>query len=545
MKRVLISLLIFIIVCVTVTGLMIYEKRSNSDTQNPNRGDTYEDSINNPAKVELTGFYDENSIEIDEINYESGDITGEYIQISGLKDKQVETKINERLKNEILDYANGLLANEKIHDISISQAVEANFGNVLSAYSYVGYYTGKISEFGVEEYNSYNAYINLKLTDGNDIEFKDIFMNDTDVVAIVSKEIYENLAWENKFSNEGAIDDYETYWKQPVTEINETSLRNRVAKFKEKNENGDLDFMLRAEGVTVWLDENNVVSIDFEDYVDDVAIYTRFLTDDSIYENNDLGKVGIFNFSSLFDENIYQEFGQVSDNLFVDIGVCNYTEDSLKTDILLGVENQIKEEAKSHFDSEFAKANSEKDKKVFYNEQYTISADRIIQVVNSKQRYEMSSEFFDDIFINVLAKSYRHSRDGGGAYGETIYINTEDISGDVIEDHEYDDQRCFSAKTGKELKEIKDFFIDGYDYDSIFRDVFLKQFFLRKEGKLLSDEELQSEYEKTEIKFDYYNYEFEVYNERLGYNTSEYDENYRWTEYSINLNELNPDYLTV
>lgn len=129
--------------------------------------------------------YDSNSLKI--VNYydidgnvSQEDKTGNikyrihFIQIDGLKNKTVQNKINERLKQKAYALA--------FNDSFVYSNVTANFSNLLS----VMIYTGKEVDT-----------VNVDLSTGNDIAFEDIFISSTTINSYLANALYKALAWNN------------------------------------------------------------------------------------------------------------------------------------------------------------------------------------------------------------------------------------------------------------------------------------------------------------------------------------------------------------
>jgi hypothetical protein len=126
-------------------------------------------------------------------------------------------------------------------------------------------------------------------------------------------------------------------------------------EYKENKDN--LEFTISTQGVQVYNLGNELLNnvydpsesinyilqldIDFIDYMNEVAIYKRYLTKESIYENDEIGAKGLLVFSYNnpykldYKKRLY--YGKLTDNIFVDEYIYGsndlYNEEILKNHI--------------------------------------------------------------------------------------------------------------------------------------------------------------------------------------------------------------------
>ena len=166
MKKLIIFVIVFAMVAIGITaGLIITKNDVNNDemeTENKQEIAETAELINEPKEktINLYGTYEQNNLKTEEIEYyvESEDKNIKILQIKGLKNKSVENKINNSLKEKAIEAIN---SNIELY---------ANFSNVISS-----------------------AYGNYRLTDGEKIELEDLFTKDTDLRSIVRMALYRDL----------------------------------------------------------------------------------------------------------------------------------------------------------------------------------------------------------------------------------------------------------------------------------------------------------------------------------------------------------------
>lgn len=352
-KKFIIKYVVFIIIIVLITVGAIFFS-INKMTEDIQKTETETMDITKPtskdSKYAIDSYaetYNENSLNI---KYYAGNDQPventyggeEYAQIEGLLDKDIQNNINKRLKETAKKLKEG---NRR----TFSQ-VTANFSNILSVNIYN------------EDYK--RETINIDLSTGNDIELKDVFVSSAPLNSLIMEGVYRSLAWDKLFENyeknEGSID----MNKVDTSQYEDIALKV-VNNFKAKE--NDVQFYITTEGVTIYGitdqnmflsdDENPSISVDFLGHREDVAIYKRFLSNKSIYENDSIGAKDII----VFTNNIYDDkylysliYGQ-EDNIFIEESLIFYEESAVKDKTtfesikkyLINVANEDKQRIKS------------------------------------------------------------------------------------------------------------------------------------------------------------------------------------------------------
>lgn len=540
--RVLMGMFIFLVACVSVTTILILNERSSQpENENPI-----------PA-VTLSGTYNENAIAMQEVTVlpdEENSLELHYYQISGLKDKTVENNINNQIQAMALRMSQ-YFSSEEYQNCKQYQTIFANFANVLCFEIYTTAETHTLSEFGYPYSESKVEFHAFNLVDGSEVKFQDLFMDDTDITAMLSSEIYENLMWDSKYMNMPEQGDYATYWDSLTEKIDENQL---VAKMKELSDairDGTLSFYFTPQYICI--SENTIyLSLDMEKYVSDIAIYTRFLTEDSIYEDDTLGIKGLFNFSMRAvsdDLLLWNCYGPQTDHIFIDGKVINWLGEEIDNTISEQIYQNIISFAEEDKEKEITFANNNPTKKIYTGFAYTLTSygtdNRLITVDRNYERFVMDADYYDNTFLDILARSYRNdTRDGG--INDIIYIYYDENT--PVEETRNSTTYYYSKKNGKEIKEVSDCFIDGYNYESLFRDVFLRNMLNEKRAQenlpAITDEELETQYQNTKFILNGAGYGIYVLNPELGYIGDE-SISYYYSQYEILFDQLNEDYLDI
>ena len=262
----------------------------------------------------------------------------QYVQINGLKNKEIQNKINEKIKKEIYK--------EKNNNTYIS--VEANFSNVLSIAIY-SESKGKMKTIG----------LNIDLTTGEDIPFEKVFVSSAPINSYLAEGLYANLAWAyyEKFGNSLETLDM----KDVDTSEFEDKFLQVVANYKKAKENGSIQYTLKENKVTVYglidekiIDKDYPIGIEIKllNKKEEVAIYKRYLTNESIFDNTNIGEKNLIVFTqSAGGSEAYTytklNYGKISDNIFMEEYIQNYEDMEIPKAIVSYIKKQSQDKKKS------------------------------------------------------------------------------------------------------------------------------------------------------------------------------------------------------
>lgn len=214
--------------------------------------------------------------------------------ISGLKNKEIENKINQKLSR--LDATSSQPGSKKCY-------VNFNVSNILS-----------ISCNG--------STLNLNLVTGEELKIEEVFNKDSDIYEILVKSIYQSLCSWDGCSGE-SDPDYE--W--------DSKVENNAIENLQSIKNHNYYLGLFGNNLSLFYgepDDFNYTDIYFYDFLDDITIYDRYL-DTSIYENevkdycNPNACLDKFNYETGYfniDDN-YSEKKFLTDRTFISLHLDN------------------------------------------------------------------------------------------------------------------------------------------------------------------------------------------------------------------------------
>lgn len=382
----------------------------------------------------------------------------EFIQIDGLKDKQVQTKINNLLKEKSYSF-------EK--DKRVGTSVTASFSNVLSVI---------VSCYDDRGYTQNEIYLNIDLSTGNEIPFEEIFVSSAPIKSILAEGMYKTLAWETKGKNtneENWEDDYDIS-KADISDFEDKSL---ILAKKYEKEKGKIKYSLYFDKIIVYDllngitdKEDRTITIDFVDHLEDIAIYKRFLTEDSLFENSDIGLKNIivceypkvYGIQDVINE-IPLNIGFISDNVYMEdffecyISDTNNNTKNKITKYLQDFSNDTKKRISNNSDNglifqRIMYLNQSRDNSYYYVELIEVKATSSIEYFNDsafKDYIKLKLEPRADAGINIFSdeefakKRYPNLKVTIPREGNYLYFN---LDGDYIGDTEEEAIRKTQSK---------------------------------------------------------------------------------------------------
>lgn len=542
MKKIFIRVLIFAIISVLATSGLIKLKNGEVDKENSSNiisGDKIENQgvvtkplLEEERSLDLYGTYDENDITIEETS-EKIDAIGKEIKIpyiQGLKDKRVEDKVNLDIKNKI---------SKRIEEISEDGGREvsyhsrydysntyANFSNVLSFYGDISY---KVNDESKSEVITFN----YELVTGERLNFEDLFKKDTDVYSIVRRVFYRRVSKDvevglGETSNTVYYDAESNEWKYKAWEWTENGEDNEVEKeyvpfLTEYDINKMIKSFMNKEEKTFYFTPTKLILVSNEnsweyyyylkDIADEVVIYNKYLTEESLYETSDIGRKNIWT-CAVDINNEYIDYGFAEDNLYYEVSWKSYynmsqssypfknSVNKLKAELLESSNDKIEEYRK------IAKENPDKfyvlyislpiDYRDYGEYDYLISA-RINEYLTS------ADITYKKAIMDEILDSYRYHNLG-------FYSSALELAGftwnrtDGNTEIQYEnftqkiDEKIYDARNLKELTSIGEVFKDGIDYMNIINNNLKSR--LRKKGYVLSDADLDKVIEGSKYTLD-------------------------------------------
>lgn len=320
MKKIIFGLIAFGIVCFAATGVLIYKHNEeilakDNNQENKSNGNKEEQE----KTLDLNGTYNENDIIISENAEIFNSVEIQIPQISGLKNKAIETKVNNSIREKIYSSL------KEYSDIEyMSFYTNANFSNVLSI----------ICTCGLKD-DWKEIYLNYELINGEELKLDDLLSKNTDIYTVVRKAFYRAAAGSavrNEDIEEPKYDPTTNTWyiyryewntstessekKKVEFVIDEDEVAQNIANFINSSRK---DFFFSSQGV--YLKTYNYF-VNFTDIADNIVIYDKYLTDESLYERDDIGLKNLFTCAFSCSNVVkYQDYKMLGDNLFYDVAI--------------------------------------------------------------------------------------------------------------------------------------------------------------------------------------------------------------------------------
>ncbi len=289
-------LLVFTLLAVGTTYVLI--QRTNGERLFTPKIDKENEEVIPEAGIDLNGFYDQNHLvftEITEVLEENREVT--YPQIDGLKNAEVEAAVNAAIAakaEELKQYfvAKGTELNY------MTYSVYANFSNVLS----IGLFAGDT------EYDYINGYVNINLNDGSALRVEDLFGVQADLLSMVRSGFYEALTTSNLMDE---------YWESAQSP-DENELYEVVTGYMagEKQE-----FFFTPTEIYFCYGQDYSAHVDMAEYAEDITVYHKFLSEESLFERDDIGYKNIFTCVHIPEGFHVREFGFAGENVWYDFGL--------------------------------------------------------------------------------------------------------------------------------------------------------------------------------------------------------------------------------
>ncbi len=325
-KKLFIFLIVFIIVAVGVTFALITIKNNsnNSNIITPKDDDVIVPTTRKEVDytyglTTLAEKYTTNNIEIEELSYTEGagikeetswgtfyeyPLKVKYFEIHGLKNKNVENKINALIK----DTAFSIIPKETAEFKSVSCDISANFNNILSL-SISGSAKNKSKDNSyLYDYlpGSSSALLNINLNDGSLINIEDVFVDNLDITNLIAK-----YAYESSYASNLIRFDPET---GKILPLDVEKIESEAYDFMTEIRNSGYDFIISPFSVSIRSTSGTYANIPLEKAYKEFAFFKRFLSQESLFTNEYNNAKEIY---LGFDEYSTDNFMEPLDNLFI------------------------------------------------------------------------------------------------------------------------------------------------------------------------------------------------------------------------------------
>lgn len=245
--------------------------------------------------IDLYGTYDQNDLLITEITQDYNDTEVKIPQLDGLKNAGIQNEINKDI------YSRAMALVKKYPAINYANYYTyASFANVISISFHVGFDEPPYAE---------NIYFNYNLVDGSVLMLEDLFRKDTDLLNIVRSAVYREMSVYGEYN-------YET----GLHSLSEEKLYRAVKNYMSSS---DKRFAFSPSRIYFY-PQNSFAEIKMADYANEITIYSKFLTDESIFTGEYSGFKNAFTCSDTqYDMFDVIEYGYLEDNLWYDFTVTD------------------------------------------------------------------------------------------------------------------------------------------------------------------------------------------------------------------------------
>ena len=284
----------------------IIEEVSNTDIGQESNDEIKEKDV---PGIDLKGTYNQNDLVIEEAAVTKENVEIRYFQISGLKNKTIENKINKEIEHIALNWYKEEIKNLKeVINVYVSMWNAANFANTIS---FDLTYVAKINDDADGFYQGTKG-LNYDLNTGEKISVDKVFTSDAPIENILRRSAYysfvsgrieDNLAGDLIVSDYGEIED-------EIVEIINTYKKGQIT-----------EFYYTPQMIYLMYTKDKMLTIQMKDFPEYIAIYNRFLSEESLYESNDIGIKDIYTLANRYSDIYYYNNYQKADNYFIDISI--------------------------------------------------------------------------------------------------------------------------------------------------------------------------------------------------------------------------------
>ena len=427
-KKLVVLLSSFIVIAVMITTTLIMTNKAGSFTDVSSGEEKNKSNHERVIGTKKNQKYNQNDLKIiyQDTNYEG--LEYKTLRINGLKNKEIENKINKELE-EIEDEIRKKLvsASGEQENAYLSSNVNANYSNILS----VTFYGSKSDSNYVPQINI-EKFLNYDLTTGNKIKLEDLFLPGTDIDLYAQNDIYKQKLYDS-FSKKNIFFNPD-YWQSGelqyvLDEVDEIDFIKQYNKYK----NSKKDFYLTTTGIGIsYSKDGNYgdVYIKYMDCLDNLVVYTKFLTKESIFERDDIGLKDLYVCSSVVDQNDQSVYliKDLATNLRIDARINVWTSEGYnELEFFKNTLAKLKAELIEKKEEYIKIANENKDKYYFvgivydinryypktllssYGEEKDIEEDKFI-VYEQEKTYSVSMQDFSNWFEDKLIQNYTGNR---------------------------------------------------------------------------------------------------------------------------------------
>ncbi len=329
-----VSVLCSIFIIITIIAIIYKNIEVNNEIAQENS--KIEKQENDTTGIDLKGTYNQNNLTINEKKVTKDKVEIKYCQINGLNDNVIQNNINKELETIALNcYKEEIKNLDEVINVSVNMNNLANFSNVLS---FEVSYVAKKDDDGEGFYQGLKG-LNYDLTTGNKITIDKMFTKEAPVEDILRKSAYYSLIQRNvedNLSGNLVVSDY-------------GNVEDEIELFISNYKKGKLtEFEFSPSKINVFLENNDIVTIDMSSCSSYIAIYSRYLESGTdIYEKDDVGLKNLYTLSTREKSQYSYMNYQKGSNYFIDVNLIDYDtsdnsfSESLKKQKIAEIEKQI------------------------------------------------------------------------------------------------------------------------------------------------------------------------------------------------------------
>lgn len=461
-------LLVFTLLAVGFTYVCI--RRSLGEPLLPHKEEVVE--IVPEAGIDMNGTYDQNDLILLEVEETEGDARLTYLQIDGLKNAEVEGAVNAALLAE----ADALKAHFSENGAAINYMtyqVYGNFSNVLS----VGLFAGDVN------YQYESRYLSFDLNDGSLLQLEDLFGAQADLTGIVRAAFYEAVT-------RGTLTDY--YWEE-LQSPDEQEVYEVVKYYLA----GERSFFFTPTEIYFIYDTYNS-HISMLSYAEDITVYHKYISEESLFERDDIGFENIFTCAEIPEGYDRRVFGYLEENLWYDIGVSqpyfgSHVDEAMQQQVLGFVDGkyaECMEEVEAL--RKLAQENPHQMYILFVNPYFNIyssseyvdgfwenTPSKAVSYMEYYKLYTMPKSLYDSKYHDRLVAEYRNSPH------YVVLSGMENAIDNDVSETKHEIEELYRYDTG-ELLSVESLFVDGYDYEKAIHDYVIDHL-VRYDGYLRDD----------------------------------------------------------
>ena len=421
-KAKIIFVTVFTVICLIVTAILVlYQSIDIEEKEEVTEEVVKQSNEKDVPGIDLNGTYNENDLNIIEKSVTQEQVEIRYFEISGLKNKNIENKINKEIEISALNcYKDKIKDLREVINVYVSMSQLANFANTIS---FELSYVAKVDDDGDGFYQGIKG-LNYDLNTGEELTLDEMFTSDTPIENILRKSIYNNLVSckiENNLAGDLTITDYGDI-EDEIAEIINLYKREKITNFS-----------YTPRYINMFYKEDQVINLDMKDFAEYIAIYNRYLSEESLFENDDIGIDNVYTLSKRYKGVYYYQNYQNEKNYYIDISIDFQ---STETDEFAKkiVENKIIEIEK---EIENVKQKVSENPEKFYILNYYInvytgyewSTQQTLTSCNERgNSYEMTVHDFEENIEPIIidyARQYDNGILNGEVYNFTEILNLE------------------------------------------------------------------------------------------------------------------------